>query len=660
MGVLMKKKNITKITLLLLLFLLVNFNMNWIEFNEPSRDGSNFFQENEGIHNLKTSATDLCWFRTFKNESSHEGRAVALDNSNNIIAGGDSLVKYNESGVIMWTKDFSGFNEPYIKDVATDSQDNIIALARSNQKTVIMKFNKTGTLEWNKTWGEGNSDEPESVDIDLTKDTIYITGETGTYAENGTSDCVIIKYNSTGDLQWNKTWGKDLADYGKGIAVDTHNENIYITGTTETTTDYDDIFLLKYDLNGNKIWSRRWAGDVDYDRAESITLDQVGNIIITGDTYISGLYKNLVVIKYDPSGTHLWNTTWGTTEGTGYSTGYDITADSENNLFITGAQNIHFPYGLILMKYNRTGDLQWIEDYGEGGGLACEGKGVKMDSNGNVYVVGMQEVDTGDNQMLLLKYAVDANCDLPTLDLEKGDSFIYEITYWNQTLASSIGITDIEELLGAGAQVGAKKCYTMESILLRTDLTSDYDYDYNYSYEDCNGWEIIFNGWYWTTNENGFSQQPDGQNTLIVYEKALDVEDNSDYLSDFEFGIVPKPSEAYLSGIRWGENTVQEESSVTYESQTDHYFIFQYNDRGVRNMWNYSYVDETVFSIGLVKTYAVDIEDSGTDNNGQDKDDNDNDLDSIGINPWETTLCLFLSSSIIVIYISKKYKFRHH
>ena len=121
---------------------------------------------------------------------------------------------------------------------------------------------------------------------------IYVTG--GTYGgldsntSSGGQDIFLVKYNSDAEKQWTRQLGSSSNDAGRGVAVDSNN-NIYVTGTTAggldgyTNSGEQDIFLVKYDLNGNKLWTRQ-LGTSASDIAHGVAVDSSNNIYVTGET----------------------------------------------------------------------------------------------------------------------------------------------------------------------------------------------------------------------------------------------------------------------------------------------------------------------------------------------------------------------------------------
>lgn len=356
------------------------------------------------------AAPELCW-ETIKEDTTDSVKAIAIDSSNYIYAVGTYLVKFNHKGVEQWSHRIEGppiFDkfDPYIEDIAIDSEDNIYAAGSYYSKMILIKYDKHGTQLWNRTWGGDDYDKGRSLVIDENTDDIYITGETESFGVNHIRDIFLVKYDKTGLLLGNVTWdGYGNIDTGYGIALDQSTKDVYITGTTDTGTS-DDIVLLKMDTTGDLKWNKTWDGGYE-DWSRSITVDHSGKIIIVGWRWIDtvGYNEDLVILKYHETGELDWDVQWGSSVGCENEIALDVAVDSNNSIYITGKQNAYFPYGLILMNYDDTGELKWIIDYGEGGGDICNGYAVVLDSQEDIYIGGIIDTDSSFHHMLLLKYS---------------------------------------------------------------------------------------------------------------------------------------------------------------------------------------------------------------------------------------------------------------
>ncbi|SVB56374.1 uncharacterized protein METZ01_LOCUS209228, partial [marine metagenome] len=158
----------------------------------------------------------------------------------------------------------------------------------------FMKYNSSGDKQWTRQFGTSSSDDASGVAVDSSGN-IYITGGTqggfGNYTNAGTWDIFLAKYNSNGVQQWVKQSGTSTEDNGNAVAIDS-SDNIYITGRTsggdldgQTNSGRQDIFLIKYNSSGTKLWTKLLGGgQYAHEVALDIKIDSSDNIYLTGMT----------------------------------------------------------------------------------------------------------------------------------------------------------------------------------------------------------------------------------------------------------------------------------------------------------------------------------------------------------------------------------------
>ncbi len=277
----------------------------------------------------------------------------------------------------------------------------------------------------NKYWleqaGSATPDEAYSISIDDSNNT-YTTGYFSGNASFGSaialstfavSDIFITKTNSLGIYKWAVKAGDGGADRGLAIKTD-KNGNSYVTGYYYSTATFgsqnitsaglQDVFVAKYDRNGNLKWVVS-AGGPESDIGNAITLDNTGNVIITGQftgTATFGTYTltstnnniNVFTAKLDSSnGNFLW-----AKSGTGPHTdrGLGVACDPTGNVYITGQftdtitfDNVHFSplyNAIFIVKYDNNGNEQWITT--AGGGIYNIANAIAVDNSSNVYITG--------------------------------------------------------------------------------------------------------------------------------------------------------------------------------------------------------------------------------------------------------------------------------
>jgi hypothetical protein len=321
------------------------------------------------------------------------------------------LIKYDSSGVKKWNITWGGVDEDVGNDIAiSDTGDIFItggvkSFGARGIDSVLMKYNNQGIKQWNVTWGGPKNDVGNNIVLsDSNK--ICITGSTDSYGVGG-FDAFLLQYDISGNLEKNLTWGGNKDEGGMGIALD-NSENIYISGGTRSYGNGErDVFLIKYDSFGNQEWNKTWGG-VNDDLSMKVVTDHFGNIYITGFSYsFNSEGGNAILLKYDRFGEKLQNITWG---GTANDVGNGIAIDDANNIYVTGMTYIYNPeaenYGgmdVFVNKYDSSLLKQWETKWG--GKDSDRSFCMTIDNQNNIYVAGASyNHDISDYNVFLLRF----------------------------------------------------------------------------------------------------------------------------------------------------------------------------------------------------------------------------------------------------------------
>lgn len=213
------------------------------------------------------SSGTVQWQRTLSMSGQHAGHDVALDSSGNVYMCGESdlgtlnntnltLAKWASNGTHQWTRYLRGSSYgEYGYAVAVDSSDNIYvcgsssSLGSGSNDLLLVKYNSSGTVQWRRLLGGSGSDEGKGVAVD-SSDNVYVCGTTRS-TSNGTRYIMIAKINSSGSLQWQNTLGGTNQDYGEHIKVDS-SDNLYVVGSTLSTGSGSyDMFVAKLPNDGS-------------------------------------------------------------------------------------------------------------------------------------------------------------------------------------------------------------------------------------------------------------------------------------------------------------------------------------------------------------------------------------------------------------------------
>ncbi|MCF6308776.1 MAG: T9SS type A sorting domain-containing protein [Flavobacteriaceae bacterium] len=263
------------------------------------------------------------------------GGTVDFDPNNgvfNVTSNGEGdvfILKLNSVGDFIWVKTLGGNLNDYVNSSAIDSSNNLYITGKfeglvdfdpsngifnitanpdgGNRDIFILKLDVDGNFIWAKAYG--NNEFWESVK-DITIDYLgntFVTGsfkgvldfDPGTGVHNLTStynaSIYLLKLNSDGNFVWAHTIDSNgLTDEGWSVTTDFLGNPI-ITGKFMETADFDpgvgvanltsngnkDIFIAKYESNGNFIWARS-MGSAALDVGTSVSTDNLGHIFLTG------------------------------------------------------------------------------------------------------------------------------------------------------------------------------------------------------------------------------------------------------------------------------------------------------------------------------------------------------------------------------------------
>ena len=235
---------------------------------------------------------------------------------------------------LKWQNIFGGNDEEKFSDFVVTETGDIISYGYTNSTNidglsnkgsydaVIVKYDKNGTLLWQRNYGGSSSDSFSNIIVTKNNDIIALGYTDSTDIDGlttkGYGDAFIVKYDENGKLLWQKSFsGSEYEIFYDSII--TESEDIIIYGYTDSTdidglitNGYGDGFIVKYDKNGNLLWQNSFGGS-DYDEIGDFRVTENEEIIIYADTYsedIEGLtsmgYSDAVIAKYSKDGTLLW------------------------------------------------------------------------------------------------------------------------------------------------------------------------------------------------------------------------------------------------------------------------------------------------------------------------------------------------------------------
>jgi hypothetical protein len=331
------------------------------------------------------------------------------------------VVKLNASGTMQWQRVFGGTGTDVLTDIGqttdggyvavgyTASTDGDITFNHGYRDVWILKVDSTGSLEWQKTFGGTNDDEASSVQ--QVSDGGYILAGSTTSVDGdvtnmkGFGDCWVVRLNATGILLWQKTLGGSLAEGAQAIQQTT--DKGFIVGGYTNSGDGDvtlpqgnfDGWVVKLDTAGAIQWQKT-VGSSIHDLIYSIEQTPDGGYI-TGGKFQSPVngnarpYSTCWVTKLSSTGIVQWQKMMATNMDHGF---YSAHCTRDSGYIIASA--VTHPSGNLngldswVAKLDRTGALQWEKSMGGTGadGASC----IEQTADGGYIMAGYSGIANGD------------------------------------------------------------------------------------------------------------------------------------------------------------------------------------------------------------------------------------------------------------------------
>ncbi|MEY3500966.1 MAG: hypothetical protein RL308_2635 [Bacteroidota bacterium] len=308
----------------------------------------------------------------------------------------------------------------------------------------------------------------------------------------------IMAQNNT--YKWAKSIGTTTGEVSQSIAIDALGY-IYTTGYFGGTVDFDpgsgvtnlvtagntDVFITKFDSNGNFIWAKSMGG-VSSEYSYSIAVDATGNVYTVGyfnsptaDFDPSATVVNLTtagsadvfISKLDTNGDYIWAKRMG---GASNDAAFGLKLDASGNLHLSGYFGTSADFNpspiadfflisngggdAFVCKLDTNGNFVWAKSFG--GTTADQGNALNLDASGNVYVIGTfygtADFDPSSNIANLSTIGT-SNPDVFVCKLDNNGNYVWAKSFASTTATFDNGTAIILDTSGyvyvAGTFVGS-------------------------------------------------------------------------------------------------------------------------------------------------------------------------------------------------------------
>ena len=276
------------------------------------------------------------------------------------------LIRIDKNGKKIWSKVYGGRDDDEANAVTAYGKDFVFvgsteSYGNDDLSYYFVKIDANGEADWQKSYFRGERDYYFGNDIVADGKELVIAGsERHLSFLSAKINPLLFKIDEEGDLIWHTYVIGEDEDRAKAIL--STDVGYVMAGTTESYGHGDfDAYIVKLDKSGKKIWFNAFGGKDD-ETAEDVIATKNGFLLV-GSTDSFGLnYKNVYVVKTDKDGKKIWERTYG---GRYDDEGYAVTKAPDGGYVIAGrTETRRNGSDLYLIKIDENGKLKWERTYG--------------------------------------------------------------------------------------------------------------------------------------------------------------------------------------------------------------------------------------------------------------------------------------------------------
>lgn len=339
------------------------------------------------------------------------------------------VVKLNAVGNLNWQRTYGGAGDEtvstiqqgpdggYIAAGSTNSQDGDVMGSHGNYDAWVIRLNSFGDLLWQVALGGTDSDGASS--IAMTDDGGYIiagstySNDDGVPGNQGSADYWVVKLDSIGVIEWQRTLGGSGHDSATDIKP-TVDGGYILTGSSTSmdgdvvnTHGSDEVWVIKLDSLGNMNWQHPLGGS-SLDQGSAIIQSTDGGYVAVGearsdDGDVSGNhgFVDAWIVKLSDTGETQWQKCLG---GSDFETAQSVLEMGDGGYFVLGSArsndgDVSGNQGgqqgdYWAVRLDSEGELLWQKCLG--GSNSDLGRVARQTSDGGYVLVGSSKSTDGD------------------------------------------------------------------------------------------------------------------------------------------------------------------------------------------------------------------------------------------------------------------------
>ncbi|WP_461867211.1 NHL repeat-containing protein [Thermococcus sp.] len=332
---------------------------------------------------------NIKWQKTFGGDGDDKAHAVALTPNGDIIVAGYTnsfgaggydgwILRLDGEGNIKWQKTYGGNGSDEVSTIVLASNGDIIvagyteSFGAGGKDIWILRLDKNGNVKWQKTYGGSNDDDASALAVTPSED-IIVTGSTTSFSAGGW-DAWVLRLDSEGNVEWQRTYGKEGNEWGRALAIADNGDIVIAGDKLNFAHKVNTVWILRLDPRGDLIWQKSYPG---HPLEVFVFIRTIS--IFNGDVLVGGLFRYFGLGYNYPSASLVWcldkngNIKWRGRFGGPSVFGYGSSSEEARSTVVAPNGDI-IVVGYIgrfnddidawILRLDGEGNIKWQKTYG--------------------------------------------------------------------------------------------------------------------------------------------------------------------------------------------------------------------------------------------------------------------------------------------------------
>jgi cysteine-rich repeat protein len=302
---------------------------------------------------------------------------------------------YAADGAVVWTQTYNGAlgAKDRGEAVVVDASQLVFVAGHDNvslqgNNVWVRKHAADGMPTWTRGYDGplSGSDAAYAATLTAAGDLVVVGGHT---VDGQGMDTWLRKYDAAGTTLWTRTYSGDagLTDIGRAV-TEGAGGILYVAGEEEVVGEDGNMWLGRFDTDGNLLWSRLYSGAASLgDALDGAAATDDGGVVVCGVEKAVTVPSLSFVRKYDDAGLVVWTVSDDGAGGLGASC-YEVDIADNGDVLVAGSAVDGVVTRPVVQRMDPSGALRWSTTIPGAGTAASQARCVRPAADGTIVVAG--------------------------------------------------------------------------------------------------------------------------------------------------------------------------------------------------------------------------------------------------------------------------------